>query len=122
VINHVVKASSILDFVIGGKRVHPQSHITKLISENQRAARREANSYARRYPNRKVAQLQSEFKREEFIKRFNMVEGFREKQDDYRSWTFWTYANRAGPFSVRQAFLLGGSLGDFAKLLITKLI
>lgn len=70
-----------------------------------RAARREANALARRYPDKNALQLKSLFNYERLIKKFGRVEDFGEKQHDYRNWTFWSYASRAsevfGPLGRR---------------------
>lgn len=59
------------------------------------AARREARICTDRYPAKGTADLKAEFNYERLIKRFGKVEDFNEKRDDFRQWTFWTYARRA---------------------------
>jgi hypothetical protein len=50
---------------------------------------------AKRYPNRSAGQLKESYDYDAFVSRFGRVEGFKELHDDYRKWTFWTYAQRA---------------------------
>jgi hypothetical protein len=69
-----------------------------------RSARRDANAYARRYPNKGAVQLNSVFNYKRLIKRFGKVEDFGEKQHEYKNWTFWAYAKRSAN--------VFGSLGD----------
>ncbi len=59
------------------------------------AARRDANFCASQHPAKGVADLKAAFNYERLIKRFGKVEDFAEKRDDFRNWTFWTYARRA---------------------------
>ena len=47
------------------------------------------------YSNKSVAELTAMFDYDRLIKRFGRVEDFGEIQDDYKSWTFWTYTQRA---------------------------
>lgn len=85
-----------LGFRFSGHKAYIRNRTLQgLYRKMTRAARREANAIARRYPNKDAATLRKLFNREAFIKRFSKVEGFRERRDDYRSWTFWTYASRA---------------------------
>jgi hypothetical protein len=46
---------------------------------------------------------------EVFISRFGRVEDFDEKEDNYRKWTFWTYAQRAVSIMGKWACQLDGS-------------
>jgi hypothetical protein len=86
-----------LGFRYNGKFAYIRNRtLQNLYRKVTKSARKEANAFARRYPNRTVAQLKSQFNREAFIQRFGKVEAFYEKALEYRSWTFWTYANRAG--------------------------
>lgn len=85
-----------LGFRYNGKKAYIRNRtLQNLYRKMTRAARRDATAIAKRYPNRSALELQTCFNREEFIKRFSKVEGFRENQDNYRRWTFWTYTNRA---------------------------
>ncbi len=59
------------------------------------AARRDANICANRHATKDASDLKAEFNYERLIKRFGKVEDFAEKRDDFRQWTFWTYAHRA---------------------------
>lgn len=59
------------------------------------AARRDANIYARKHPGKGAAELHLTFNYERLVKVFGRVEDFEEKAEDYRHWTFWTYARRA---------------------------
>jgi hypothetical protein len=49
----------------------------------------------KRYPGRDYAFLESRFDYEKLIQNFGRVKDFGELSDDYRNWTFWTYARRA---------------------------
>ena len=75
------------------------------------AARREANACAIRYPDKGLAQLLPIFNYERLITKFGRVEDFGEKRQEYRNWTFWTYARRAsdvyGPLGKRILKQLG---------------
>jgi hypothetical protein len=85
-----------LGFRYDGKRVYLRnSTITNLRRKIARAANREADTCARRYPDKDVPKLKSLFGYERLIKRFGRVENFGEVHRDYRRWTFWTYAKRA---------------------------
>lgn len=85
-----------LGFRYSGKNVYIRNRtLQNLYRKMTHSARREANAFARRYANKNSEELQALFNHEEFVKRFSKVEDFCEKQDDYRHWTFWTYANRA---------------------------
>lgn len=85
-----------LGFRFDGNNIYIRnSTIQNLYRKVTRTARREASAMARRYPNKTAPQLRSLFSYEAFMKQFGRVEGFYEMQDDYRTWTFWTYANRA---------------------------
>ena len=85
-----------LGFRYDGKAVYLRdSTLSNLYRKVTRTARREANAYARRYPDKDVAELRALFDYERLIKRFGRVEDFRELQQEYRHWTFWTYASRA---------------------------
>jgi hypothetical protein len=69
--------------------------VSNLLRKVSRAANRDADSFARRYPDKDVAKLKSLFNYERLIKRFGKVEDFDGNEKDHRSWTFWTYATRA---------------------------
>ena len=85
-----------LGFRYDGRRVFLRdSSLSNLCRKVARAARREANACARRYPNKSAAELQSLFNYERLIKQFGRVEDFGENQHEYQNWTFWTYARRA---------------------------
>jgi hypothetical protein len=71
------------------------STMSNLYRKVARAARSEASICARRYPDKAPSQIETLFNYERLVKRFGKVEDFDEKQEDYRSWTFWTYAVRA---------------------------
>ena len=85
-----------LGFRFDGRRVYLRnSTISGLYRKVARAARRDANALARRYPNKNAEELLKLFDYDRLISRFGRVESFGENADDYRSWTFWTYAKRA---------------------------
>jgi hypothetical protein len=85
-----------LGFRYDGKKVFLRdSTITNLRRKVARAACREADACARRYPDKDVPMLKLIFNYERLIKRFGKVENFGETHHDYRNRTFWTYAKRA---------------------------
>jgi len=85
-----------LGFRYDGRRVYLRdSTLSGLWRKITFAARRDANIFARKHPAKGAAELQESFNYERLVKEFGKVEEFGEKQDDYRNWTFWTYARRA---------------------------
>jgi hypothetical protein len=85
-----------LGFRFNGQHAYIRdSTLSNLYRKVSRSARREAHALARRYPDKDEAYLRSRFDYERLIKRFGRVEDFGEKNEDYRGWTFWTYARRA---------------------------
>lgn len=72
------------------------STLSNLQRKIARAARYSANVVARRFPNKRLDELQKEFDYEALIQRFGKVRYFGESQEDYRNWTFWTYAKKSG--------------------------
>lgn len=71
------------------------STLSNLYRKVARSARHEARSLVRRYPNKSAADGAAIFDYNRLIKRFGRVEDFGEIHDDYKKWTFWTYARRA---------------------------
>ncbi len=69
--------------------------ISSLRRKVARAAYRDADACARRYPDKDASTLRTFFNYERLIKQFGRVEDFDGQDSDYRSWTFWTYASRA---------------------------
>lgn len=85
-----------LGFRYDGRRVYIRdATLSNLRRKVARAARRDANIIARRYPDKNASALRDLFDYERLIARFGRVEDFGEKSDDYKSWTFWTYATRS---------------------------
>jgi len=85
-----------LGFRYDGKRVFLRNAtISNLLRKIAGAAYRDADSCARRYPDKDVPELKLLFNYERLIKQFGRAEDFGESQKDYRNWTFWTYASRA---------------------------
>ncbi len=85
-----------LGFRFDGRKVYLRDRtMSNLYRKVARRARREAVSVARRYPDKDLADLWTKMNLEELVKAFGRVERFEEKYQDYRNWTFWTYANRA---------------------------
>lgn len=58
------------------------------------AVRREANRTARRFPGKEASFVMQRIHLKDLAQRFGRVEEFHQK-NDYRDWTFWTYAKRA---------------------------
>lgn len=85
-----------LGFRYDGRKVYLRdSTISGLRRKVTYAARRDANTCARQHPTKGSDDLKAIFNYERLIKRFGKVEDFQEKQEDVKSWTFWTYARRA---------------------------
>lgn len=85
-----------LGFRYDGRRVYIRDGtLSNLYRKITRAARREAEISARRYPDKSTLQLMKLFNYEKLMKRSGRVEDFSDKQFDKRNWTFWTYATRA---------------------------
>lgn len=95
-----------LGFRYDGKRVYLRdATISNLRRKVARAAHRYAYACARRYPDKDVTKLKALFNYESLIKQFGKVEDFDGQGEEYRNWTFWTYATRAskifGPLGGR---------------------
>jgi hypothetical protein len=85
-----------LGFRFDGQHVYLRdSTLSNLYRKITRTARYEANSLARRYPNKDFDELNSVFDYEALIQKFGRVRDFEEKDKDYKNWTFWTYVRRA---------------------------
>lgn len=85
-----------LGFRYDGRRAYIRdSTISNLYRKIARAAKARAISAVRRFPNKNSAFIKSVIDKEGFIQRFGRVHNFGELHDDYRNWTFWTYARRA---------------------------
>ena len=85
-----------LGFRFNGKHAYIRdSTLSNLYRKVARSARREAHALVGRYPRKDEAYLRSHFDYDRLIKRFGRVEDFGEKSEEYRNWTFWTYARRA---------------------------
>jgi hypothetical protein len=85
-----------LGFRYDGKRVYLRdATLSNLRRKVARAAYRDADVCARRYPDKGVPRLKLLFNYERLIKRFGKVEDFDGNLRDYNKWTFWTYASRA---------------------------
>lgn len=69
--------------------------LSRLFRKVTMAARRDANAAVRRFPDRDADAIKANFNYERLIARFGRVQDFDEKEQDYRSWTFWTYVRRA---------------------------
>jgi hypothetical protein len=61
----------------------------------KRSVRAEAHALAARYPGKDDAFLVGRFRASRFMERFGRVRDF-ERSDEYRNWTFWSYASKAG--------------------------
>lgn len=85
-----------LGFRYDGRQVYLRdSTLSGLWRKITFAARRDANICARKHPAKGGAELQAIFNYERLVKEFGKVENFGEMEEDYRNWTFWTYARRA---------------------------
>jgi hypothetical protein len=85
-----------LGFRYDGRSVYLRnSTLSNLRRKVALAARRSAIREVRRYPDKDAAYLKNNFDYERLIERFGKVQDFIDKHDEYRSWTFWTYAKRA---------------------------
>jgi hypothetical protein len=85
-----------LGFRFDGRKIFIRdSTISNLYRKIARSSRYAAISLMKRYPGRDHAFLESRFDYEKLIQNFGRVKDFGELSDDYRNWTFWTYARRA---------------------------
>jgi hypothetical protein len=85
-----------LGFRFDGRKVYLRdSTLSGLRRKVAFAARRDANICANENPAKTATDLMAIFNYERLIKRFGKVEDFAEKREDFRNWTFWTYARRA---------------------------
>jgi hypothetical protein len=85
-----------LGFRFDGKKIFIRdSTLSNLYRKVTRSARYEAVSLVKRYPGKSFKFLLKQFDYEGLIQRFGRVQDFGELADDYRNWTFWTYARRA---------------------------
>jgi hypothetical protein len=94
-----------LGFRYDGRRVYLRdSTLSGLWRKVTFAARRDAKIIVEKYPHKGESELRDLFNFERLVKEFGKVEDFGEKHEDYRNWTFWTYARRASE--------IFGPLGD----------
>ena len=85
-----------LGFRFDGKKIFIRdSTLSNLYRKVARSSRYAAISLVKRYPGRDYAFLESRFDYEKLVQNFGRVKDFGELSDDYRNWTFWTYARRA---------------------------
>jgi hypothetical protein len=85
-----------LGFRFDGKKIFIRdSTLSNLYRKVAGSSRYAAISLVKRYPGRSPAFLESHFDYEKLIQNFGRVKEFGELSDDYRNWTFWTYARRA---------------------------
>jgi hypothetical protein len=85
-----------LGFRFDGKKYFIRdSTLSNLYRKVAGSSRYAAISLLKRYPRRDYAFLESHFDYEKLIQSFGRVKDFGELSDDYRNWTFWTYARRA---------------------------
>jgi hypothetical protein len=85
-----------LGFRYDGKKIFIRdSTISNLYRKVASSFRYAAVSLVKRYPGKDYAFLKSRFDYEKLIQNFGRVKDFGEIGDDYRNWTFWTYARRA---------------------------
>jgi hypothetical protein len=85
-----------LGFRFDGRKIFIRdSTLSNLYRKVARSSRYAAISLVKRYPGRDHAFLESRFDYENLIQNFGRVKDFGELSDDYRNWTFWTYARRA---------------------------
>ncbi|PKP67109.1 MAG: reverse transcriptase, partial [Alphaproteobacteria bacterium HGW-Alphaproteobacteria-5] len=95
-----------LGFRFDGRNVYLRdSTLSNLNRKMIHIARRRANVLATRYANKNTDEIWKEFNLDSFVQRFHKVEDFDEIKDDIRSWTFWTYTERAakefGPLGTK---------------------
>ncbi|MGL3211490.1 reverse transcriptase domain-containing protein [Bradyrhizobium sp. BR 1433] len=85
-----------LGFKFDGKRIFIRdSTLSNLYRKVTRSARYAAIATTKRYPGKGIAFLEANFDYEQLIEKFGRVQDFGEFGDDFRNWTFWTYARRA---------------------------
>lgn len=101
-----------LGFRFSGKGVYIRdATLSRLFRKVAMAARRDANAEVRRYPDRDLKAIKASFNYERLIARFGRVQDFDEKESDYRSWTFWTYATRAAEVFGKDGLKIRRQLG-----------
>jgi hypothetical protein len=61
----------------------------------KRATRGKVRVCVRRHPKLDASGIKLKFDYDALIKNFGRVENFGEHSDEYRHWTFWTYARRS---------------------------
>jgi hypothetical protein len=85
-----------LGFRFDGKKIFIRdSTLSNLYRKVARSSRYAAISLVKRYPGKDYRFLESHLDYEKMIQNFGRVQDFGELGDDYRNWTFWTYARRA---------------------------
>ena len=85
-----------LGFRFDGKKIFIRdSTLSNLYRKVAGSSRYAAISLVKRYPGRDYTFLESHFDYEKLVQNFGRVKDFGELGDDYRNWTFWTYARRA---------------------------
>jgi hypothetical protein len=111
-----------LGFRYDGNKIYIRnSTIQNLYRKVTYAARREAMGLARRYPNKSAEELRALCNYESFTARFGRIEAFNEKQADYRTWTFWTYAKRAASVMGTLGSPIGRQLRKHREIIRAKL-
>lgn len=85
-----------LGFRFDGRKVYIRDKtISNLWRKVVKAARRHAIATVRRYPGKTLVELRRLANYDSALEKFGRVDEFASKQDEYRKWTFWTYARRA---------------------------
>lgn len=82
-----------LGFRFDGKRVYIRdSTLSNLQRKIARKSKSAAIRLVKRYPGKSLSFLEKHSDVEGLIMKFGRVRDFDERSDEYRSWTFWTYA------------------------------
>lgn len=85
-----------LGFRYDGKHIYiKDGTVSNLYRKAVRAAKRQCEACARRYPDKSTDELKQAFNYEVLFKKFLKVEDFGEIASEKKNWTFWTYARRA---------------------------
>lgn len=85
-----------LGFRFDGKKVFLRdSTLSNLYRKIARSTNIAARRAVKRYPGKNATYIKARIDIEGLIQRFGRVKDFGEHSDEYKNWTFWTYAKRA---------------------------
>lgn len=106
-----------LGFRFDGKNVYLRdSTLSAFYRKITYSARRSADAFVARYPGKDISFLVQNFDVEKFARKFGRVEDFEDNQD-YHTWTFWTYARRAANVFGQQGRPIFRQLRDHRRII-----